>query len=469
MANTIADKLALAADNKSAIKEAIEAKNPTVSPTDKMSQWPAAIASIPSGGEEPTGVDKYWKKPDDWPDLDKILKDNQYDNRCDIAFLFHCSLSGHTFTKGVASIYAYATNTSDGVVEGYISSGTINLTTDENGYAWLIIYGPKHKADGTEAQRVSQNCFSPAGNLNLANEFPLASFVTVLWITSSFDDTSARVNNFLEVSNQLGLQCLNCHVWSPSSGASTTSLFIRSPSLVYAAEPRWDSVGSTTPPNYTSCLFACVSNIDEWTFYPWANATGSGITFTTSAFGFQGSPSTGMMSEGKISTIEAPVNVLGQRLKIYISKNSASTGGFVGCTLLKRIGEGVDFSGTTNASNLFYRCTSLEEIVPILDLRKSTSNSNLFHDCVSLKKAPKILTTRSFSLQYSVNMEKDSVAGFDESGNVVSGMIYDLPSTTVSSSSVTLPTRMKGTVFTESEATAMAACLTAKGWSLVWP
>lgn len=53
MAGTTADKLALASQNKAAIKAAISAKNPTVAPTNVMSQWPTAIASIPTGGVAP--------------------------------------------------------------------------------------------------------------------------------------------------------------------------------------------------------------------------------------------------------------------------------------------------------------------------------------------------------------------------------------------------------------------------------
>lgn len=39
---------------KHAIKAAIEAKNPTVAPTDVLAQWPDAIASIPTGGGFPS-------------------------------------------------------------------------------------------------------------------------------------------------------------------------------------------------------------------------------------------------------------------------------------------------------------------------------------------------------------------------------------------------------------------------------
>lgn len=49
---SIASQLVKLADNKAAIKSAIEAKSPTVPPTDSLAQWPEAIASIPSGGEQ---------------------------------------------------------------------------------------------------------------------------------------------------------------------------------------------------------------------------------------------------------------------------------------------------------------------------------------------------------------------------------------------------------------------------------
>lgn len=47
---SIASELSTLADNKAAIKSAIEAKSPETAPTGDMSQWPTAIASIPSGG-----------------------------------------------------------------------------------------------------------------------------------------------------------------------------------------------------------------------------------------------------------------------------------------------------------------------------------------------------------------------------------------------------------------------------------
>ena len=47
---SIASELTTLATNKANIKAAIEAMNPATAPTDVLSQWPTAIASIPTGG-----------------------------------------------------------------------------------------------------------------------------------------------------------------------------------------------------------------------------------------------------------------------------------------------------------------------------------------------------------------------------------------------------------------------------------
>ena len=47
---TTAQKLQAILNSKAAIKAAIVAKSPATAPTDVLSQWPTAIASIPTGG-----------------------------------------------------------------------------------------------------------------------------------------------------------------------------------------------------------------------------------------------------------------------------------------------------------------------------------------------------------------------------------------------------------------------------------
>lgn len=45
---SIASQIELLATNKRVIKQAIQDKNPTIAPTDVLSQWPTSIGSIPS-------------------------------------------------------------------------------------------------------------------------------------------------------------------------------------------------------------------------------------------------------------------------------------------------------------------------------------------------------------------------------------------------------------------------------------
>lgn len=65
---SIATEMTNLATNRDAIKAAIEAKNPVTAPTSSLSSFPAAIASIPSGG------DWKWQKPPDWPDIKSALQ-----------------------------------------------------------------------------------------------------------------------------------------------------------------------------------------------------------------------------------------------------------------------------------------------------------------------------------------------------------------------------------------------------------
>lgn len=63
---SIASEMTNLAANRDAIKAAIEARSPTVAPTNALSSFPASIASIPSGGG--------WQKPPEWPDLHELLR-----------------------------------------------------------------------------------------------------------------------------------------------------------------------------------------------------------------------------------------------------------------------------------------------------------------------------------------------------------------------------------------------------------
>lgn len=44
---SLESQLILLAENKTSIKNAIQARNPGVAPTNELAQWPVSIASIP--------------------------------------------------------------------------------------------------------------------------------------------------------------------------------------------------------------------------------------------------------------------------------------------------------------------------------------------------------------------------------------------------------------------------------------
>lgn len=64
---SIASELTNLAANRDAIKAAIDAKNPSVAPTTALSSFPAAIASIPTGGGG-------WNPPSEWPDIHAVIQ-----------------------------------------------------------------------------------------------------------------------------------------------------------------------------------------------------------------------------------------------------------------------------------------------------------------------------------------------------------------------------------------------------------
>ena len=53
---TIAEELQNLAANKAAIKTAISSKNPTIPPTDDLSQWPTSIGSIQDAATVISGI-----------------------------------------------------------------------------------------------------------------------------------------------------------------------------------------------------------------------------------------------------------------------------------------------------------------------------------------------------------------------------------------------------------------------------
>lgn len=72
---SIASELTTLANNKANIKAAIESKNPLVSPTDALAQWPSAVASIQN-----TPIQDNWSLPRGWPDVRRVVNNDPFAN-----------------------------------------------------------------------------------------------------------------------------------------------------------------------------------------------------------------------------------------------------------------------------------------------------------------------------------------------------------------------------------------------------
>lgn len=138
---SIATELTRLAANRDAIKAAIEAKNPATAPTSALSSFPAAITSIPTGG------DGGWQKPSNWPDIEAILEQDvtpqaAIDAGATKKWIMLCNpgfpgndAKAYTFYNGVQVYFRI----SDGVETVEQSSNTV-APLDNGKPFWIIVY-----------------------------------------------------------------------------------------------------------------------------------------------------------------------------------------------------------------------------------------------------------------------------------------------------------------------------------------
>ena len=137
---SIASELTVLAQNKAAIKSAIEAKNPATATTDALAQWPTAIASIPEPKTEqsktvtPTAAGLTVT-----PDSGKVLSSVVVNGDADL-------VPGNI--KKDVDIFG-VTGTYEGSGGGGLTGHTVTLVADENAARVAIVY-----ADGTAASNV---------------------------------------------------------------------------------------------------------------------------------------------------------------------------------------------------------------------------------------------------------------------------------------------------------------------------
>ena len=74
MSSKLQDNLLAIKAEKELIRAAIDAKNPEVPTTSELSSFAPAIESISTGEKPPEPTP--WTRPEGWPDLEQIVKDN---------------------------------------------------------------------------------------------------------------------------------------------------------------------------------------------------------------------------------------------------------------------------------------------------------------------------------------------------------------------------------------------------------
>ena len=142
---------------------------------------------------------------------------------------------------------------------------------------------------------------------------------------------------------------------------------------------------------------------------------------------------------------------------------------FANCRNLQKLDES-DFRGIafTNCYGMFSGCSSLIRVPDTLDLSACTNCSNMFSNCSSLIALPTHVTAiRGLSFANSSLVSKDSVATFDENGNVVGGFVGNLNTKPSNAGTQTIAFHANTkALFTDDEWTAVKICLTDKGWAV---
>ena len=143
-------------------------------------------------------------------------------------------------------------------------------------------------------------------------------------------------------------------------------------------------------------------------------------------------------------------------------------GMFSNCNSLIRVPDTLDLSACTNCSSMFQFCNSLIRVPDTLDLSACTNCSSMFSNCSSLVALPTHVTAiRGLSFANSSLVSKDSVATFDENGNVVGGFVGNLNTKPSNAGTQTIAFHANTkALFTDDEWTAVKTCLTDKGWAV---
>lgn len=424
---SIASELTTLASNKAAIKSAIEAKNPVTAPTDALSQWPTAIASIPTGGGE------WWRNPD-WPDIRTIAaNDVNADYQYKVIILYRSVNYPIAWACGGAA-YKF----SDGYYE--VGSTVTYANTDQSAYSWVIVY--------SSGQTIRFYGDFSSSALNGLGEWLHADGETI-WsggvLNAGFRVITGNHQKYgggdTAANNHPRLEYVEKLVNSPYQGYYQE--FYNNTALQEVGEVILPTSGSI---NFEQMFYGC-RTLRKFPKTEYKGSVGSNFHYMARA-------------------CNRLVDITGLDKRIF-GTGTKSFAHFVrDCFMLQDFYETFDFSLCNRTDGFFQGCRSLRKVPDIINLSNCTNVADMFTGCYSVTNLPTHLTSNlsvSFIDLKSVD-SGDYLATFDGSGEIDGGMVYNLNSPSTACT-LTLNAVMVD-YFTAEQRAKITAALSAKNWTL---
>lgn len=390
---TTAEKLQAVLDSKAAIKAAITAMNPATPPTDVLSQWPTAIASIPTGGGD-------WQKPDDWPDIEQILANDVTPQAAINAgaaykWIMLCKpgypgngVSVYTFSSGTA-VYFRISDGSSTVEQA--ASDSLTITPFDSGVPfWIIVY----TAD------VITRCPLPY--------FLPYTIVGPLWVHApdhTFEDRSHNMQSWLSIrrfcADKIVAYTYDCFfmgcqslvsvdvkngLWAGSTSKNAFQQAFSSTKLSKLPNLTITSVATTFNGMFQNCTLLTDIDISDWDL-------SSATTFASTFSGCVSLTSLnlkGMVSSGVTSLyymFNGCYNLRGIDMSDWDTSGVTEMRGmFQYCYALDHLDvSGFSTGNVLRMDNMFYTCSMLQELdLHGFDMRKVTNVSAMLQACSML-------------------------------------------------------------------------------------
>lgn len=402
---SIASEMTNLAANRDAIKAAIEAKNPSVAPTDALSSFPASIASISGGGSSASPVAAMYG----WPDIKALLAADTEDFAHKAYVLFDAS--AYPTVPYICQMHdlqvigdCAKAITSDGATYTSASTHTWDTTKLIDGrYGWIAFY-----SNNKFSRMFLTQSYSPSS----------ASMPRVLWVVGNTGVASPPNTYGYGIGAQYGYSVRAIEfpdAFVPK--INQTRIFFSCESL--SVFPGLDCSASTTVNNY---LAGCKSLVE-------LSSVGD-LSSCTNAQGF-------LANCNSLMKVPSVMDLLNCTVVSSLFQN---------CVCLTAVPDVINLSSVTSANNQLY----------------------MFQGCRSIRSLPTHVTSNwNLSLSdLTAVTDKDSVATFTN-GSITGGFVGNLNTCPNNGQTITLNSAIKG-LFTASEQSAIEAAMTAKNWTLSW-